>query len=158
MSPKIESANLYYHGEGWAAAMADECQLAMASIHASALSFQPPRTQTDGDWPRLYQSWVDAAARGVQVCVWLPAASTTHPATHHNLTAARRMIADGIHARLVSGNQLLHAKTCVIDASSIWIGSGNFTAAAAHFNHEAYLRADCPAIAAELIARWEALP
>jgi phosphatidylserine/phosphatidylglycerophosphate/cardiolipin synthase-like enzyme len=79
------------------------------------------------------------------------------PATRGNYGAGRACTAAGIHIHYVTGNRLLHAKTCIIDKHAIWIGSGNFTAAAAHHNHEAYLRADCAKIAAEIVSRWEAL-
>ena len=158
MIDNIENANIYYHGAGWAGALAAESNLAMDSIHASALSLAPPTPKATGDWPLLWRAWIAAAERGVAVQIYLPSPTQIHPATKGNIGAMRALIAAGISVHMVQGNNLLHAKTCVIDAHSVWIGSGNFTAAAAHHNFEAYLRADCPKIARELITRWESLP
>ena len=138
--------------------MAEQCALAQTTIHISALSMLPPTPNAIGDWPELWRAWCAAARRGVRVRIWLPAPMQNNAATRGNVNTGRIAVAAGIGINLLSGNRLLHAKTCVIDASSVWIGSGNFTAAAAHHNHEAYLRADCPAIARELIERWESLP
>jgi len=157
MSPEIKSANLYYHGEGWAEHMAAECEKALRSIHISALSMLPPTPHAQGSWPELWRAWCAAAKRGVRVDVWLPAASPIHPATKGNRGAGNTIQLSGMYIHHVTGNRLLHAKTCVIDEQQIWIGSGNFTAAAAHHNYEAYLRADCPEIARQIVARWKNL-
>ena len=157
MNPEIQSAQLFYHGAGWAGAMAAECAAAQKSIHASALSMHTPTPNAAGDWPELYRAWCAAARRGVRVAIWLPAPTQIHPATKGNITAGRSASASGIEVHYIIGNRLLHAKTAVIDGTSIWVGSGNFTAAAAHFNHEAYLQAKCPHIAKQMIARWESL-
>lgn len=157
MNSEIESANIYYHGNGWAEHMAEACSMAQKTIHVSALSMLPPGPNATGDWPELWRAWCAAARRGVQVHIWLPSPTSIHPATKGNTGAGRQIIAAGMHIHYVQPPGLLHAKTCVIDAASVWIGSGNFTAAAAHHNHEAYLQARCPKIARQIIARWESL-
>lgn len=157
MNDTERGASLTYHGEDWAQAMADDCKAAKLTLHMTALSCQPPRTKTPGEWPELYQTWLDAVSRGLSVEIWLPTASPSHPATRFNLESARRMIADGINAHIIPVRNLLHAKTCIIDSKISYVGSGNFTAAAAHHNHEAYIRTECPLVATKLIARWKAL-
>lgn len=151
------AANLEYHGAGWAAALRADCDLASRSLHLSALSMLPPGANASGPWPDLWRAWIAAAKRGVDVHLWLPAPMTHNPATRGNFGAGSACTEQGIFIHYATGNRLLHAKSCVVDAHIVWIGSGNFTAAAAHHNHEAYLRADSPKIAAELICRWEAL-
>jgi phosphatidylserine/phosphatidylglycerophosphate/cardiolipin synthase-like enzyme len=158
MTDQINNVGIYYHGADWAAAMRAECDHAQTSILITALSVLPPGRDASGPWPELYAAWKTAAQRGIKVRVWLPAPSAAHPATRQNHTSAIKMAAAGLFPHLVPGAKLLHAKTCTIDCKSVWIGSGNFTCAAAHHNHEAYLRADCAHIARELAARWEQLP
>lgn len=157
MTIEIVDANLTYHGEGWALAMSKECAAAERTIHISALSMTPPTEHKTGHWQELWQAWCAAAKRGVNVHIWLPSPSEIYPATKGNIGAGRAIIEAGMHPHFVQGSRLLHAKTAIIDARTIWIGSGNFTAAAAHFNHEAYLRADCKKIAKQLIERWESI-
>jgi len=157
MTPEIKTAEIYYHGRGWADHMAEECSAARRSIHISALSMLPPGPNAHGDWPELWRSWCAATRRGVRVDIWLAAPTPIHAATRGNFGAGRAITEAGMYIHYVRGPQLLHAKTAVIDAASIWIGSGNFTAAAAHHNHEAYLSARCPSIAKQIIERWESL-
>lgn len=142
------------YSSDWAQTMADDCATAQDSIAASALSLLPPRHPSQTPFGRLWQSWVDAAARGVRVVIFLAAPSKHHPATAQNITAGRIAREAGILTRLVPQPGLLHAKTLVIDASRVWIGSGNFTAAAAHHNHEIYCRFDSPQCAARIVERW----
>lgn len=153
----VIASNLEYYGANWAYALRLECDQASRSLHISALSLLQPTPNGTGAWPDLWRAWKQAAARGVKVNIWLPAPMPHAPATRGNHGAGRACAEAGIQPHFVTGNRLLHAKTCVIDARSVWIGSGNFTAAAAHHNHEAYLRADCVKIAAAIIARWEEL-
>lgn len=157
MISNSEAANVNYHGAGWCAALAAECAAAQHTIHMTALSMHAPTAHAHGAWPYLWSALANAVTRGVEVHIWLAAPSSIHPATRGNITAGRAAAAHGIHTHYVTGTNLLHAKTAVIDAHAVWIGSGNFTSAAAHHNHEAYLRADCPRIAAELIHRWQML-
>lgn len=151
------NANTQLHMAGWAAPLAAECQQARHSIIISALSCLPPRTNTPGHWPALWQAWADAAARGIAVTLYLPMPTNHHGATVQNLQVAATAAAAGLNCRLIKGPQLLHCKSVVIDRHAVWIGSGNFTAAACHHNHEAYMRADCPAFAERILARWEAI-
>lgn len=157
MTPITDQANISYHGNNWADALAAACSQARETIHISALSMHPPSANAIGDWSRLWRAWCDAVRRDVLVAIWLPIPSPIHPATLRNTTAGRAILAAGMQIHYVKGPRLLHAKTAVIDARSVWIGSGNYTAAAAHHNHEAYLQADCPRIARAVIARWESL-
>lgn len=157
MTTENRPANVYYYGAGWAAAMADQCAAAQRSIHISALSMIPPTQNATGDWPELWRTWCAAARRGLSVHIYLPSATTIHAATRGNNTAGRVIVANDMHIHLIKGNKLLHAKTVVIDDISVWIGSGNFTAAAAHHNHEAYLQTAHQQIARQLIERWGAI-
>lgn len=150
-------ANTELHLSAWAATLTAECRQAQQSIIISALSCLPPRTKTPGQWPDLWQSWVDAAARGIAVTLYLPLPTNHHGATVQNLQVATDAARVGIVCRLIKGPQLLHCKSVVIDRYAVWIGSGNFTAAACHHNHEAYIRTDCPAFAERILARWEAI-
>lgn len=157
MTSEIIEQNLRYYGAEWAEVMADECRAASESIHVSALSLHPPTIHGSGAWPRLWKTWIEVAKKGIPINFWLPAPTKIHPATRNNTVSGAAIVANGMFVHYVTGNRLLHAKTCIIDAKSVWIGSGNFTAAASHHNHEAYLRADCPAIAERIITRWKSL-
>lgn len=148
------STNVAYHGTEWAKGMAYDIKQATQSIHLTALSIHRPTKNGRGAWPDLINAWKAAALQGVRIDLWLPAPSHTHPATLQNMTVGKYLSDQGLNIHLVKPTKLLHAKTCVIDRRIVWIGSGNFTAAAAHHNHEAYMRAECPKIAEELITRW----
>lgn len=156
---KIEARTneLHYHGDGWANDLWDDCANAKTSIHISALSLQPPTPRGRGHWPELWDAWKNAALRGVQIDFWMAEPTPVHPATGKNYSAGEALAQMGAHPHYVKMPRLLHAKTVCIDRAVIWIGSGNFTAAAAHHNHEAYLSAYCPTIAEQLIKRWESL-
>lgn len=145
------------HLSDWAAAMARDVRAATASASLSAISIQPPRSKTPGQWPDLWAALVAAAARGVRVTLYLPPPSNTHPATRFNSNTATVAAAAGIATRFLRGPRLLHCKSLVLDARVVWIGSGNFTSAAAHHNVEAYLRTERPDFAATIAARWDAL-
>lgn len=138
----------------WAINMARDCTSARQSISASALSLLPPRHTTDSPFGQLWQAWCAAAARGVPVVFFLAAPSKSHPATAQNITAGALARAAGMSARYVPQPGLLHAKTLVIDERIVWIGSGNFTAAAAHYNHEIYCRFESVEIAQRILTRW----
>jgi phosphatidylserine/phosphatidylglycerophosphate/cardiolipin synthase-like enzyme len=43
----------------------------------------------------------------------------------------------------------------LIDGRIVWCGSGNFTAAAAHHNHEAYIRSEDVTIAAAIVSFYK---
>lgn len=151
----IENTNLYT--AKWAENMAHDCKAAQHSIHLTAISCLPPTEKAAGAWKELFSSWEDAAKRGVEVHIWLPVPNKAFPATLQNHTAGMKLSASGVFTHMVKGNRLLHAKTCIIDNRIAWVGSGNFTAAAANYNYEAYLRVDCAKIALDLRTRWELL-
>lgn len=141
----------------WARMMTIDANQAKSSIAISALSCLPPRASKHGDWPALWQSWIDAAARGVRVELYLPAPLKSAGATITNQKTADTAQRHGIACHLIPGPNLLHCKSMVIDQLIIWIGSGNFTAAAANHNHEAYMRHRCPSMARQMQDRWEAI-
>lgn len=145
------------HLTHWAAAMAADCNAAQSDIALSALSLLPPRTNSPGEWPTLWQALIAAAARGVRVTLYLAKPSPINLATTRNHGTAATANAHGIACRLIPGPHLLHCKSLTIDSRIVWIGSGNFTSAAAHHNHEAYIRAARPDFAAAVLARWKAL-
>jgi phosphatidylserine/phosphatidylglycerophosphate/cardiolipin synthase-like enzyme len=151
-------AEISLHLEQWAPAMAADCDAAGVSIHACAISCMPPRTAAPGAWPSLWASWCAAAARGLAVTLHLPAPLKAHGATHYNGEASRIAAAHGIRPRLKIGPRLLHSKALVIDNRIVWLGSGNFTAAAASKNAESYVRIISPDIAADIVRRLEQLP
>lgn len=138
----------------WAERLTEDCANAQHSIICSALSLLPPRHPTESPFSKLWQAWAAAAARGVRVEFFLAAPTKIHPATMQNITAGKIAAVVNMKTRYVPQPNLLHAKTVVIDQRTVWIGSGNFTAAAAHFNHELYCRFECEAIAARITSRW----
>lgn len=145
------------HLSHWAAAMALDCNEAKTQIVLSALSLLPPRTTTAGEWPDLWRALTGAAGRGVDVQLYLAKPNAINPATKQNYSTADTASAAGIKCRLLPGPRLLHCKSLVVDSLIVWIGSGNFTAAAAHFNHEAYTRSVRADFAAMMLERWKAL-
>lgn len=147
-----------YHDTEWLRAMLTDIELAAASIHLTALSFQPQTPERSGAISRLWTALHAARARGVQVYAYLPTPNRNAAATMRNASTASMMRQAGMHCHLVQGGRLLHAKTLVVDALVVHIGSGNFTDAAASQNYEAYLRVISPAIASRLINRWKELP
>lgn len=145
------------HLEHWAASMRADVAAAVESVSISALSLQPPMTKSPGEWPDLWHALVAAAARGLTVRLYLPAPTATHPATRFNEAVAKKAADAGIRCHLIRGPRLLHCKSLVIDNRIVWIGSGNFTAAACHHNLEAYSRTHARSFAATVQARWDAL-
>jgi phosphatidylserine/phosphatidylglycerophosphate/cardiolipin synthase-like enzyme len=143
--------------EHWATELAHDCTQADDTITISALSLQPPRHPNGLPFSVLWQSWLDAAARGVSVQFFLPSPSPIHPATARNATAARTAWENGMCTRFVPQPNLLHAKSVIIDTRIVWIGSGNMTTAAAHHNHEIYIRFLSPEIAKRISHRWHAI-
>ena len=141
----------------WAMPMATDCAAARLSITASALSLHALRRPSETPFGHLWAAWQCAAARGCTVDFFLAAPSKNHPATAQNLTAGGILRSAGMRAHFVPQPRLLHAKTLIIDARIVWIGSGNFTAAAAHHNHEIYCRFESPEIAQRIAARWQSI-
>lgn len=132
----------------WASLMALDVINAKHEVLMTALSMLPPRATQAGPWPALWRELLAAAARGVKVEICLAAPSRHHPATAQNVASASFAHSHGLHVKLISGPRLLHAKQAIIDTYVVWVGSGNFTAAAAAHNHETYIR-----VASENLAR-----
>jgi len=124
---------------GWAEPMAKDCATAKRSITISAISMFPPLRQSEAAFNQLWRAWTEAAGRGIYVLFVLPAQQLAHPATMRNAHAARIAYDAKMHTRFVPGPRLLHAKSVIIDSTSVWIGSGNMTSAAAMQNHELYV-------------------
>lgn len=143
--------------ENWALEIAADCENSQLEIMVSSLSMQPPRRPAQTPLGRLWQAWTDAAARGVQVNFFLAAPSKIHPATAQNATAAALAFKAGMQTRYIPQPNLLHAKSVIIDDLICWIGSGNMTAAAAHHNHEIYVRFESQEIARRIKNRWQLL-
>jgi phosphatidylserine/phosphatidylglycerophosphate/cardiolipin synthase-like enzyme len=124
----------------WPLELARDFDAANRSIIMTALSFLPPRTIKNEMFSKLWLAIATASRRGVAVQVALPAPTVAHPATLRNEAAARDLAAIGATTVLVPATNLLHAKTVCIDARLAWVGSGNYTAAAAHHNRECWMR------------------
>jgi phosphatidylserine/phosphatidylglycerophosphate/cardiolipin synthase-like enzyme len=140
------------HTTNWAGALAAACMDAQHSISISAISMFPPLRHSEAPFSHLWAAWTAAAKRGVQVQFFLPAPQPAHPATLRNASAAAIAFKAGMRTRFVPGPRLLHAKSIVIDARNVWIGSGNMTAAAACLNHEFYVNFISEDCAARILA------
>lgn len=138
----------------WAEPLAADIAAAQSSLLVTALSLHPMRKVSASPLGRLWLEIAGAAARGLLINFILPAPSRSHPATAMNGQAADALRAVGARCHFAPPARLLHAKTACIDARITWIGSGNWTAAAASHNHEAYVRTVCPVIAERISARW----
>jgi phosphatidylserine/phosphatidylglycerophosphate/cardiolipin synthase-like enzyme len=138
----------------WALPLVADIDAAQVSLLFTSLSLHPPRKMDDKPIARLWQAIEDAARRKVQIDFVLPQTSKSHPATAFNSSAAARLHACGAHPHAAPPARLLHAKTAIIDGSIVWVGSGNWTAAATAHNHEAYLRVCSPHLAAQLRNNW----
>jgi phosphatidylserine/phosphatidylglycerophosphate/cardiolipin synthase-like enzyme len=149
--------NAAYYDTNWADAMRLDVCDAKRAIMLTALSLHVPRSFNPQGWPGLWWALCDAVDRDVAVDVYLPAPMEHNPATQGNHTAGRLIEDSGMHIHYIVGNRLLHAKTLCIDGRVLWVGSGNFTAAAAHHNHEAYLRCTSAALCDKHIHRFLAL-
>lgn len=140
----------------WAQPLAQDIASARHSILLTALSMHPPRSEKAGNLAAIWQAIAEAVSASVRVDVILPSPSKSHPATMFNGHAAERLHKLGAFCSWAQPGRLLHAKTCAIDQAVVWIGSGNITAAAATYNHEAYLRVESVEFAARLRAQWRA--
>jgi len=138
----------------WAEALTADIAAAHESITISALSMLPPRHITEAPLSRLWEALRAAAAREVEVTIYLAEPTAIHRATLQNGTTGLIAHRAGMTTHFVPQPQLLHAKTAIIDRLICWVGSGNFTAAAAHYNHELYCRFSNTEIAARIAARW----
>lgn len=138
------------HTAEWSKAIADALKTSESKITLTALSFLPPSQHKPDQFGLFYSAILAAAQRIKEVVIILPMPSQTHPATAQNGTAAKTLRAAGCTVWLHPAANLLHAKTCCIDHAEAWIGSGNFTAAAAHHNREAWMQTDDPRAIADL--------
>lgn len=145
--------NTTLHTE-WAQPLAADVAHARRSVVISSLSLQPRKADRAHPISLLWSAMETAANAGARVTFILPKPSGSHPATAFNLAAAADLSALGIRSVFAAAANLLHAKTCIIDSSIVWVGSGNWTAAAAAHNREAYIRCDSPSLAARLRQAW----
>lgn len=147
----MENTTLHFE---WALPMAADIAAAQQSIVATSLSLHAPRKANGNNIGLLWDALAHAIDNGSSVHFFLANASKSHPATIMNYTAGEALHRIGAKVHFLNVANLLHAKTVAIDRSIAWVGSGNWTQAAAAHNREAYLRAACPAIADQLAARW----
>jgi phosphatidylserine/phosphatidylglycerophosphate/cardiolipin synthase-like enzyme len=148
------NVQIHWH---WVTPMAHDIAAAQQSITLTALSLQPPSDQSITPLGCWWRALSERAAAGKHVEIILPTPSKIHPATAYNSAAAYRAHDLKMRIRMIEPPHLLHAKTAVIDKKIIWIGSGNFTAAAAHQNYEMYCRFESTEIAERLLAHWETI-
>lgn len=142
------------HFAGWLDSICRDVIQAQHSIYLSALSLQPPPNTSTSPLFRFWAELETKAAAGLDVRLYIAAPAKQTPAAAYNGHAAEAAHERGIHAHLCPLPCLLHAKTVSIDRSIAWVGSGNFTAAAAAHNREAWIKTDHPPIAIDL-ANWQ---
>lgn len=143
------------HHAGWLETLTVDLDKAAASISITALSIHYPATKTAGPLGPFWAALAAATSRGIRPALIMPAPSRSHPATAMNGNTAEKAHALGLDAHLIPLPRLLHAKSAVIDSRIAWVGSGNFTAAAACHNREIYMRSTDPAIARHLASYHE---
>lgn len=135
----LPSASIYLPAE-WASLLAHDIAHARHRVILTALSAQPPRHSAKSPHGALWQELCAAPSRGLSVTLLIAAPMNAHPATSRALHAARYLHGFGVTVLLVPGPRLLHQKTVCLDREVCWVGSGNFTAAAANHNYELYAR------------------
>jgi phosphatidylserine/phosphatidylglycerophosphate/cardiolipin synthase-like enzyme len=128
------------HTKTWAKDMAYDIEQAKRAILMTSLSLFPTRTLKLDTFSRWWLALADAVKRGVALQIALPAPHIAYQATMRNDIAAAMIREIGGTAIMIPATNLLHAKTCLIDASVAWVGSGNMTPAAMHDNRECYIR------------------
>jgi phosphatidylserine/phosphatidylglycerophosphate/cardiolipin synthase-like enzyme len=138
------------HTTDWSQALRRDIESAALCVSLSSLSMLPPTPRQAGAWPELWRALLAAPQRGVATTVVLPKPTSVHPATLQNYKAAVLLAAARVRVLWCPGPRLLHAKTCAVDKRIAWVGSGNFTQAAAAHNHEAWTRLEDPPLAAHL--------
>ena len=138
------------HYSAWSREIAADIAKARASITLTAISCLPPRGKSLTDFGRLWAALAASAAAGCRLRFILPAPQRAHAATLRNGAAAEAIRDIGGECTLITGSRLLHAKTVLVDDAIGWCGSGNWTAAAAHYNHECWIRTTDPAAVATL--------
>lgn len=139
----------------WARPLAADVAAARGSVLLTSLSLQPRKRDTNHPINALWDAIDSAAKAGALVTFILPAPSKAHPATAFNLSAAADLMQLGARCVFAPPANLLHAKTAIVDDRIVWVGSGNWTAAASAYNHEAYLRCESLALAARLREAWQ---
>lgn len=139
----------------WALALAADIAAASWAVNITTLSFQIPRHPNDTPHGQLIAQILAAPLRGVRVNVSMPAPSKTHAACAFNLLSAKTLADAGCFVWWAPPANLLHAKTAVIDDNIAWVGSGNYTAAAANHNRECYMRAASHQLARDLLMHWK---
>lgn len=141
----------------WAAEITKDIEAAEGCIYITALSMHPPKRGIESIHSQLLLAAIEAVKRGVTVNIALPASSAHHPATAQNASTMQILSMYGIKCHAIPPTNLLHAKTVMVDNEVLWIGSGNWTAAAAHHNHEMYARVVSRACAGEYRHSWDNL-
>lgn len=141
----------------WASAMALDIAMARSSVLITSLSLQTAETCPGHPLGILWAAMHEAAQRGAAITFVLPQPARSHPATAYNIHAGYAMQSAGVRVIYAPAGNLLHAKTVTIDESIVWVGSGNWTKAAAAWNREAYLRCQSPQLAMRLSAHWREL-
>lgn len=149
----MENTTLYTE---WARPLANDIAQARHTVIITSLSLQPRKPDNTHPISLLWSAMETAARTGAVITFILPRPSTTHTATAYNMAAAADLSRLGIRSVFAAPANLLHAKTCIIDGSTVWVGSGNWTAAAAAHNREAYIRCESAALAEKLRAAWAA--
>ncbi len=96
----------------------------------------------------------EAARRGVQVRVLLPARSDVWLVTMAAGSIIGRLLADGIEVFAYEG-RILHSKTAVFDETTAMVGSHNLDAMSWRFNLECNIVVDDPAFAAHAARSFE---
>lgn len=124
----------------WAERLAVDISQARHSILLTALSIHAPRRDDQSPLALLWRAMRQALAAGAELQIIMPAPCKQHPAAWQNAATAENIHKLGGQVHLLPPARLLHAKTVAIDDSIAWIGSGNWTAAAASHNHEIYAR------------------
>lgn len=155
MIPKVDAmASIHFD---WTTALAEDLDAAQFDVHVSTLSFNHPSGSATNKLTIAIRALQSAAARGVLVHVYMPAPSPSHPATLQNGSAADRLHAKNIHVHLQPLPGLLHMKAIVIDDAVTWVGSANWTQAAATHNLEAYARLESVPLSQQTRAKMQSL-
>lgn len=148
--------NTTLHTE-WAAPLAADIAAARSRVVISSLSLQPRKRESQHPITQLWSALQAASHAGARCTFILPSPSASHPATAFNLAAAADLQAIGVQTSFAPPANLLHAKTAIIDRCVVWVGSGNWTAAASAHNREAYIRCASAQMAASMAAHWREL-
>lgn len=141
----------------WAQVLTGAIKNAKQSIDIITFSMTPPRAASANDFTELWDSMVQASARGLVIVIHMPKPTRSHPATLGNLGAAQVAFKSGIETCFLSPVKMVHSKCAIIDRELIFIGSGNWTTAAATRNHETYCSFASKSSAEKMLADWRTL-